>query len=86
MADLKLVCTTDGEGYYVTDGDEESDAADWNVITEFDGIRYIGETDGDNATLSIVTALGTTQYEVVDEDDDDDDDGGDEGEPVAVPA
>ena len=84
MADLQLVCTTDGEGYYVTDGENESDSADWNVITEFDGVRYIGETDGENATLSEVKALASDAYEVVDEDDADDAD--DEAEGVASAA
>ncbi len=72
MADLKLVCTTDGEGYYVLKGDEESDSADWDVCVDFDGVRYLGETDGTNATLSIVTAMAEGSYEAIEEDEDED--------------
>lgn len=74
MADLKLIVTDDGEGYYLTDGNAESEAADWSVAIEFEGIRYLGETDGENATLSIVTALGANQYDCEEEGDDEEED------------
>ena len=80
MADLQLVCTLDGEGYYVTDGETESDSADWSVIVDFGDKRYIGETDGDNATLSEVRALAVGSYEVTDEPGDDEDSEDDEDE------
>jgi len=82
MADLKLVVTTDGEGYFVQKGDEESDSADWGVCVEFDGVRYLGETDGENATLSIVTEMAEGSYDAEEEDDDEDDP--DDGEEVAA--
>lgn len=74
MADLKLVVTADGEGYYVQKGEEESDSADWDVTVEFDGVRYLGETDGTNATLSIVTAMAEGSYDAEEEPDDDEED------------
>lgn len=79
MADLKLVVTTDGEGYYISDGDEESDAADWSVPVEFRGVRYLGETDGETATLSIVTAVAMDEYETEEEGDDEDEEEDTEG-------
>ena len=72
MADLKLVVTSDGEGYYIEKGDDVSDSADWGVCVEFDGVRYLGETDGNNATLSIVTEMAPGSYDAEEEDSDDD--------------
>jgi hypothetical protein len=76
----------DGDGYFVTDGEEESDNADWSVPVEFKGVRYLGETDGETASLSIVTAVDPGQWEEIDEADlDADGDGGpDGGEEVAA--
>lgn len=83
MADLKLVCTEDGDGYFVQKGEEESDSADWGVCVDFDGVRYLGETDGTNATLSIVTAMADGSYDA-EEESDDDEDSDDEAEEVGA--
>lgn len=74
MADLKLVVCEDGEGYFVQKGEEESDSADWGVTVDFDGVRYLGETDGEHATLSIVTAMAEGSYDAEEEDDESDSD------------
>lgn len=85
MADLKLVVTSDSEGYYVEKGGDESDSADWGVCVEFDGVRYLGETDGTNATLSIVTAMAEGSYDAEEEDDENyEDSEGDEAEEVGA--
>lgn len=76
MADIKGIVTADGEGYFVTDGESESDAADWGVPVDFNDARYLGETDGDVATLSRVTVIPAAEWE--DEEDEDD-----EGEEIA---
>lgn len=70
MAKLTIVATVDGEGYYVTDGETESDSADWGVPVDFNEVRYFGETDGDEATLSIITEMAEGSYDAEDEDDD----------------
>lgn len=85
MADLKLVVCEDGQGYFLTDGEEESDSADWGVPVEFKGVKYLGETDGETAALSVVSAVDSAQWEEIDEADlDDDADGSDNAENVAT--
>ena len=81
MADLRLIICEDGEGYYLADGDdnETAEAANWGECLEFKGVRYLGETDGANATLSIVTAVAAGEYETEEEGDDDEDEDEEEG-------
>lgn len=59
MAKLTLIVTEDGEGYYLSDGTDESEAADWVEPVEFQGTRYLGEVDdeGENVTLSKLTPV-----------------------------
>lgn len=71
---ITIVSTTDGEAYYLTEGDEVSESAEWSVPIDFNGVRYIGETDGDNVTLSIVTECPAGSYDEADEGDDDEED------------
>lgn len=73
MADLVIVSTADGEAYYLTEGDEVSDSAEWSVPVDFNGKRYLGETDGDAVTLSIVTECAEGSYDEADEGDDEED-------------
>lgn len=79
---LTLVVTTDGEGYYLTDGENESESAEWSAPVEFDGKRYLGETDGENTTLSIVTECAEGSYDEAEEADDEEGEEEDEEEAV----
>lgn len=87
MADLKLVVLETGDGYFLTDGDTESDSADWCVPVEFNGKRYIAELAEDAETTTLSTLAAVSEYEEIDEADidaEDDGDGPDDGEEVAA--
>ncbi len=87
MAQLQVVITSDGEGYYLSDGENETDeSVSWGDVLEFQGTLYRADVDesGDDVSLFKVTALPESAYEAVSEDDDDEDDDPDGGEEVAA--
>ena len=86
MAKLEVVIVEDGSGYYLSDGENETEhSVDWGMPLEFNGTSYLADVDdsGDVVTLAKVIEMDEDDFDVVSESDDDDDD---EGEPVAVPA
>lgn len=76
MAKLEVVITSDGEGWYLSDGENETEeSVPWGDVLEFQGTLYRADVDesGDDVSLFKVSALPESAYEVVSEDDGDDD-------------
>lgn len=71
MAKLEVVITSDGEGWYLSDGDENEteESAPWGDVLEFKGTLYRADVDesGNDVSLFKVTALSDNAYEVVSE-------------------
>ena len=80
MADLlQVVITEDGEGYYLSQGDDETEeSVEWGQPLEFNGVSYLADCseDGEDVSLSKVIELSDDAFEVVSEGGDDD--GGEE--------
>lgn len=73
MADLIVTITESGEEWYLGDGSDETDeAALFGECLDFNGKRYMAETDGTTLTLSVVTALPADAFSEEAEGDDDD--------------
>ncbi len=86
MADLlQVVITEDGTGYFLSQGDEETEeSVEWGTPLEFNGVSYLADVDesGDVVSLSKVVEMDDSAFEVISEGEDDDegpdDDGGEE--------
>lgn len=77
MADLlQVVITEDGTGYYLSQGDEETEhSVDWGMPLEFNGVSYLADCseNGQDVSLSKVIDMPEDSFEVVSEGDDDED-------------
>lgn len=83
MAKLEVVITSDGEGWYLSDGENETDeSVPWGDVLEFNGTLYRADVseNGDDVSLFKVIAVADSAFEVVSEDDSDDDDAESEDE------
>lgn len=87
---LEVVITSDGEGWYLSDGENETEeSVPWGDVLEFNGTLYRADVseDGDDVSLFKVSAMPDSAYEVVSESDEDDDsEDADEAEGVASAA
>lgn len=83
MAKLEVVITADGEGWYLSDGENETgESVSWGDVLEFNGVLYRADVsdDGDDVSLFKVIAMSESEYEAVSEPDDDDDSDEDESD------
>ena len=83
MAKMQLVMTADEEGYYLCDenGDNESDAADWGLPVEYNGVSYVAASDdGETVRLFRCSEVASDDFELVSEPEDEDEVEGDEEE------
>lgn len=80
MADLlQVVITEDGSGYYLSDGETETEeSVEWGQPLEFDGVSYLADCseNGEDVTLAKVIDMSEDSFEVVSEGEDDGDEEG----------
>ena len=65
---LQVVITEDGTGYYLSQGDDETEeSVEWGVPLEFNGVSYLADCseDGEDVTLSKVVDMPEDSFEVV---------------------
>jgi hypothetical protein len=79
---LQVVITEDGQGYYLSDGETETEeSVDWGTPLDFNGVSYLADVDetGDVVTLAKIVELPDSAFEVVSEGDDSEDEDEEQG-------